>query len=82
MFIHPYATKLAEKGLASAISDVGVALYSLRSAFMAARVNVLINLKSITDNEFKHNMQTELDSLKKQEEKSYEEIEKIFLTKL
>jgi glutamate formiminotransferase/formiminotetrahydrofolate cyclodeaminase len=82
MFVHPYAKRLAEKGLSNAISDVGVALFSLRSAFMAARVNVLINLKSITDNEFKHNVQTELDSLKKQEESSYAEIERIFLTKL
>ena len=43
---------------------------------------ILINLKSITDGEFKHNVQTELDSLKKQEESSYNEIENIFLTKL
>ena len=82
LFIYPYAKTLAEKGLKNAISDVGVALYSLHSGFMAARVNVLINLNSIEDSEFNESIKTELDSLRKQEEKLYEEIENIFLTKL
>ncbi|KPJ74102.1 hypothetical protein AMJ52_01905 [candidate division TA06 bacterium DG_78] len=82
LFMYPYAETLAQKGLKNAISDVGVALYSFHSGFNAARVNVLINLKSITDKEFNETVKTELDSLKKQEESSYQEIEKIFLTKL
>ncbi|HEC79046.1 MAG TPA: glutamate formimidoyltransferase [candidate division WOR-3 bacterium] len=82
LFIHPYARILAEKGLKNAISDVGVALYSLHSAFLSARLNVLINLNSITDKEFTESIKTELDSLKKQEENSCGEIENIFLTKL
>ncbi|MBN2620278.1 glutamate formimidoyltransferase [candidate division WOR-3 bacterium] len=82
VLMHPYAKKVAERGLINAISDVGVALYALHSAFMSARLNVLINLKSITDQEFNHNVQTELDSLRKQEERSCTEIENIFLTKL
>lgn len=82
LFIYPYAKTLAEKGLKNAISDVGVALYSLHSGFMAARVNVLINLNSIKDMEFNESIKTELDSLRKQEEKLYGEVENIFLTKL
>jgi glutamate formiminotransferase/formiminotetrahydrofolate cyclodeaminase len=82
LFIYPYARTLAQKGLKNAISDVGVALYSLHSGFMAARVNVLINLNSIKDAEFNESVKTELDSLRKQEEKLYAEIENIFLTKL
>ncbi len=82
LFIYPYAKTLAQKGLKNAISDVGVALYSLNSAFNSARVNVLINLNSITDEEFNKSVRTELDSLKTQEKAFYEEIENIFLTKL
>ncbi len=82
LFIYPYAKILAQKGLKNAISDVGVALYSLHSGFMAARVNVLINLNSITDKEFNESIKAELDSLRKQEESYYQEIENLFLTKL
>jgi glutamate formiminotransferase/formiminotetrahydrofolate cyclodeaminase len=82
LFVLPYAKICAEKGLKHAISDVGVALFSLHSAFSSARVNVLINLNSIKDSDFNESITTELNSLKKQEERLYEEIEKIFLTKL
>jgi glutamate formiminotransferase/formiminotetrahydrofolate cyclodeaminase len=82
LHILPYAKILAEKGLKNAISDVGVALYSLHSAFHAARVNILINLSSITDKEFNESIKTQVNSLQKQEEKLYAEIDKIFLTKL
>ncbi len=82
ILLYPYARTVANKGLKNAISDVGVALYSLRSGFMGARVNVLINLNSIIDTEFNQTIRTELDSLKKQEDSFYAEIENIFLTKL
>jgi glutamate formiminotransferase/formiminotetrahydrofolate cyclodeaminase len=82
MFIYPYARILAQKGMKSAISDVGVALYSLHSGFMSARLNVLINTNSIKDDEFNNALITELDSLRKQEADAYQEIEKIFLTKM
>ena len=80
LLVYPYAKTLAEKGLKSAISDVGVALHALHSGFIGARLNVLINLKSITDGEFNSFMNTTVDSLTKQEEKLFKEIEKIFLT--
>ena len=82
LFIYPYAKILAKKGLKNAISDVGVALYSLHSGFMAARVNVLINLNSITDKQFNKTVSKELDALGKQEKDYYGEIESLFLTKL
>jgi glutamate formiminotransferase/formiminotetrahydrofolate cyclodeaminase len=82
IFVYPYAKTLAQKGLKNAISDVGVALYSLHSGFNSARVNVMINLNSITDEKFNESIKAELNSLKKQEEKLYEEIENLFLTKL
>jgi glutamate formiminotransferase/formiminotetrahydrofolate cyclodeaminase len=80
LLVYPYAKTLAQKGLKSAISDVGVALHALHSGFIGARLNVLINLKSITDDEFNTTMNTTVDSLTKQEEKMFREIEKIFLT--
>ncbi len=82
LLTYPYAKILAQKGLKNAISDVGVALYSLRSGFMGARVNVLINLNSITDKKFNESLKIQLDSLRKQEETYYQEIENLFLTKL
>ncbi|KPK63043.1 hypothetical protein AMJ83_08685 [candidate division WOR_3 bacterium SM23_42] len=80
LLVYPYAKTLAQKGLKSAISDVGVALHALHSGFIGARLNVLINLKSIADSEFNSSMNTTVDSLTKQEEKLFKEIEKIFLT--
>jgi glutamate formiminotransferase/formiminotetrahydrofolate cyclodeaminase len=80
LLVYPYAKTLAQKGLKSAISDVGVALHALHSGFIGARLNVLINLKSINDEEFNSSMNTTIDSLTGQEEKMFKEIEKIFLT--
>jgi glutamate formiminotransferase len=80
LLIYPYAKTLAQKGLKSAISDVGVALHALHSGFIGARLNVLINLKSITDDEFNAATSTTVDSLTNQEEKLFKEIERIFLT--
>jgi glutamate formiminotransferase/formiminotetrahydrofolate cyclodeaminase len=80
LLVYPYAKTLAQKGLKSAISDVGVALHALHSGFIGARLNVLINLKSIDDDEFNSSMNTTVDSITGQEEKMFKEIEKIFLT--
>jgi formiminotetrahydrofolate cyclodeaminase len=80
--LYPYARTVANKGLKKAISDVGVALYSLHSGFMGARINILINLNSIIDEKFNQTIRIELDSLNKQEDSLYAEIENIFLTKL
>ncbi len=80
LLVYPYAKTLAQKGMKSAISDVGVALHALHSAFIGARLNVLINLKSIRDDEFNGSMNTTMDSMSAQEGKMFKEIETLFLT--
>lgn len=80
LLVYPYAETLAQKGMKSALSDVGVALHALHGGFIAARLNVLINLKSIIDAEFNASLNTTIDSLNRQEEKMFKEIERIFLT--
>ncbi|MBE0433134.1 cyclodeaminase/cyclohydrolase family protein, partial [candidate division WOR-3 bacterium] len=80
LLVYAYAETLAQKGMKGAISDVGVALHALHSGFIGARLNVLINLKSITDTEFRTSLNTTIDSLTRQEEKMFKEIERIFLT--
>jgi glutamate formiminotransferase/formiminotetrahydrofolate cyclodeaminase len=76
LLVYPYVRTLAQKGLKSAISDVGVALHALHSGFIGARLNVLINLKSIADNDFNNSMNTTMSSLTSQEDKIYKEIGK------
>jgi glutamate formiminotransferase/formiminotetrahydrofolate cyclodeaminase len=73
---------LARKGLKSAISDVGVAAYSLRSGFASARINILINLSQITDEDFIRETRSELDRLSAEEEKYHAEVTGICLTNL
>lgn len=80
LLVYPYAKTLAQKGMKGAISDVGVALHALHSGFIGARLNVLINLKSISDEGFNTSMNTTIDSLTRQEEKMFKEIETLFLT--
>jgi glutamate formiminotransferase/formiminotetrahydrofolate cyclodeaminase len=80
LLVYPYAKTLAQKGMKGAISDVGVALHALHSGFIGARLNVLINLKSISDEEFNASTTTTIDSLTRQEEKMFKEIETLFLT--
>jgi len=48
----PICERLAEIGNGNLISDVGVAIHLLDAAFESARLNVLINLKSIKDQHF------------------------------
>ncbi|MCG0274618.1 MAG: cyclodeaminase/cyclohydrolase family protein [Thermosediminibacteraceae bacterium] len=47
--------RLAEIGSRLAISDVGVGILCLKAALLSGRMNVLINLNSITDEEFVKN---------------------------
>jgi glutamate formiminotransferase/formiminotetrahydrofolate cyclodeaminase len=80
--LYAQARILARKGLKSAISDVGVAAYSLRSGFLSARINVLINLSQIADEGFNRDTRTELDRLSAEEEKYHAEVTGICLTNL
>ncbi len=76
------ARQVAEKGLASAISDVGVAAYSYHTAFFGARLNVMINLSSLKDEQFKNDYKSKVLNLERSFNKDYEEIVNIVLTKL
>ncbi len=50
----PAVEKLIAEGNKNLISDVGIGLELLRSGFNAARYNVLINLKSVDDAEYRN----------------------------
>jgi formiminotetrahydrofolate cyclodeaminase len=76
--IYPYADLLLKKGLKTAISDVGVAIYTLHSGFLSARANVLINLPSITDMDFVNSIRNKTESLKKNESSFFEKLDGIF----
>jgi glutamate formiminotransferase/formiminotetrahydrofolate cyclodeaminase len=80
--LYTQARILAQKGLKSAVSDVGVAAYSLRSGFLSARINVLINLVQIADETFNRETRSELDRLSAEEEKYHAEVTGICLTNL
>lgn len=56
----------AEKGNVNLISDVGVAIALLESAFQAALLNVEINLKSIKDEKFILGIRKTLEPMKKE----------------
>jgi len=69
-----YAMVLADYGNVNAITDVGCALHQFRAAFYGARLNVLINLSALKDEEFVANARKELDSLRDAFEKKFMEI--------
>jgi len=73
---------VAERGAPSAISDVGVGAYALHTAFHGARLNVLVNLASIKDADFKHDYKSNLLTLENSFGKNYDEILNLVLTKL
>ena len=58
-------SQLIKKGNPNLISDVGVAAVLLESAFVAARMNVEINLKSLPDSKLTQSTREELDQLYK-----------------
>lgn len=64
---------LVKEGNANLISDIGVAVHFLNSAFFSAKIFVEINLKTVKDKEFivkireiLESLQQEIDALKKQ----------------
>ena len=57
---------LIKKGNINLVSDVGVAAVMLESAFVSARLNVEINLKSLQDKEFSKKINKELDQIFKE----------------
>lgn len=73
---------VAEQGIANAISDVGVAAYSLNAAFFGARLNVIINLGSLKDEKFKRDYKGKVADLEASFSKELQEVTNMVLTKL
>ncbi len=55
--------ELVDKGNKNAMSDVGVAILSLYSSAYGAYLNVLINLSSLKDEEYKESVKSEADEI-------------------
>ncbi|MCD6551223.1 cyclodeaminase/cyclohydrolase family protein [Thermotoga sp.] len=66
--------KLAEFGNKNLASDVLNAMDLCRAVFLVEKVNALVNLKSVEDEEFKNEMLKELDEQEKQVEGSYKRV--------
>jgi len=62
---------LADWGNSNALSDVASSAHLARAAFLIAKENVKINLRSIKDEEFVAGMKEELEELEKQVEAGY-----------
>ena len=63
------ATEVAEKGNPNVASDAGVGAACLLAGMQAALMNIAINLGSIKDEAYVHQMKIEMDFLKKESEK-------------
>jgi len=62
--IIPFLNILIEKGNKNAVSDVGVSILNLKSGALSCYLNVIINLKSIKDNNFVESVKNEADEIK------------------
>ncbi|MGB9843545.1 MAG: cyclodeaminase/cyclohydrolase family protein [Caldisericia bacterium] len=60
----PFLNILIEKGNKNAISDVGVSILNLRSGVLSGYLNVIINLKSIKDENFVNSIKKEVEEIK------------------
>jgi methenyltetrahydrofolate cyclohydrolase len=54
---------VAKKGNSNVVSDAGVAALSAHAALRSAALNVMINVKAVTDHQFVANQLSELDEL-------------------
>ena len=73
--------ELVDKGSRLAISDVGVGVQCLRAAIISGRLNVIININSIKDEEYVNRVREETDKLVKEgvslADEVYEKVENI-----
>lgn len=76
------AVVCAEKGNVNSVSDAGVAAIQAQAASQGALYNVLINLGSIKDEEFKARVQKESDELMREIKAIAEKVEEIVKSKL
>lgn len=72
--------RLSEIGSAMAISDVGVGVLCLKSALLSGRLNVIINLNGIKDDEFVKKTSDEMENVLEEgislADKTYEKVVK------
>ncbi|MGB9814288.1 MAG: cyclodeaminase/cyclohydrolase family protein [Thermovenabulum sp.] len=74
--------RLAEIGSNLAISDVGVGALLLKAAVLSGKLNVYINLNSITDKEFVEETKERIEKISEDAEKLADEAYQIILQKL
>jgi formiminotetrahydrofolate cyclodeaminase len=72
----------AEKANVNAISDIGVSALCARSAASGAKLNVLINLKTIEDEEWKNKIKKEAAKIEKEVITISEEINEVVKEKM
>ena len=63
--LYDYARELAEKGNSNAITDVAVALLNIEAAVHGAFLNVIINLNSLKDQDYRHELEEKNGCYKK-----------------
>ena len=80
--LYDYARELAEKGNSNAITDVAVALLNIEAAVHGAFLNVIINLNSLKDQDYRHELEEKMDATRKIVEKNHAEIMKVVDEKL
>jgi len=77
----PYLEKITQKGNVNSISDAGVSALNLLSCAEGAYMNILINLKNLTDENYKNNIREKskklLDEINQRCEKVKVEVYKI-----
>jgi glutamate formiminotransferase/formiminotetrahydrofolate cyclodeaminase len=72
----------ASKGNENSVSDAGIAGIMAYAAAQSAALNILLNLSTITDEDFRGKVKTEQDKVLKNIKNSYDEIIQIVSSKL
>ncbi len=80
--LYAYCKELAQNGNSNAITDVAVALINIRAASEGAFLNVKINLNSLKDEKYKHELEEKMESVNKLVEENEREIKKVVDEKL
>lgn len=80
--LYDYARELAEKGNSNAITDVAVAVINIRAAVEGAFLNVIINLNSLKDESYRHELEDKMAEVRKIVDKNEKEIMKVVEEKL
>lgn len=80
--LYDYARELAETGNTNAITDVAVAAINIKAAVEGAFLNVIINLNSLKDEAYRHELEEKMESVRNTVEKNHKEIMEIVNKKL